>query len=193
MLICGQFVDTSTQFLLGKSLGALAGDEPADSPVDGKAFLQAFQLSLRSCGIRLYLGPFRFMMPSSASVMQWKVVHEFINYYIDRALEGTKPKGSSTLDQVTGQTTDHHHCSLLDGLARQTNDRTEIRNQIIQGMMAAQDTTAVLISNTVFLLSRSPAIWERLRAETASVGSQPLTFDETKSFKLLRDVLYECE
>jgi len=49
-------------------------------------------------------------------------------------------------------------------------NRIEIRNQIIQEMMAAQNTTAVLISNTFFLLSRSPAIWERLRDETASVS-----------------------
>ncbi len=158
--------------------------------MDGKAFLQAFQLSLRSCGLRLYLGPFRFILPKSASVIQWKVVHDFVDYHVNRSLENTKAEVSSTLDQ---ETTSHHYRSLLDGLAKQTTDRIEIRNQIIQGLMAAQDTTAVLISNTIFLLSRSPAIWARLRAETASVGSQPLTLEDTKSFRLLRNILYECE
>ena len=97
------------------------------------------------------------------------------------------------MNQDGKRTSSHHHRSLLDGLAEQTSDRIEIRNQIIQGMMAAQDTTVVLLSNTFFLLSRSPAIWERLRNETASVGSRPLTLEDTKNFRLLRNILYECE
>ena len=133
------------------------------------------------------------MTPKSASVVHWKVVHKFIDYYVDRALEDTKGKAPPPPNQHVKQTTSHHHRSLLDGLAEQTSDRIEIRNQIIQGMMAAQDTTAVLISNTIFLLSRSPATWARLRDEIASVGSQPLTLEDTKSFRLLRNVLYECE
>ncbi len=161
--------------------------------MDGKAFLKAFQLSLRSCGMRLYLGPFRFMTPKSASVVHWNVVHKFIDYYVDRALEDKKGKVSPTMNLDGQRTSSHHHRSLLDGLAEQISDRIEIRNQIIQGMMAAQDTTAVLISNTFFLLSRSPAIWKRLRDETASVGSQSLTLEDTKNFRLLRHVLYECE
>lgn len=142
--------------------------------------------------MRLYLGPFRFMTSKSASVVHWNVVHKFIDYYVDRALEDKKGKVSPTMN-LDGKRTSSHHRSLLDELAEQTSDRIEIRNQIIQGMMAAQDTTAVLISNTFFLLSRSPAIWKRLRDETASVGSQPLTLEDTKNFRLLRNVLYECE
>lgn len=186
-------MDTSTRFLLGQSLSALAGDEQAHSPIDGKTFLQAFQLSLRSCGIRIALGPFRCLMSKSTSVMQWQIVHEFIDFYVDRALQHVKSQVSTKREQSFDQTTNHHHRSLLDGVAEQTDDRVHIRNQIIQGMTAAQDTTAVLISNTIFLLSRSPAIWERLQAETASVGSQPLTLEDTKSFRLLRNILYECE
>ena len=197
MLICCRFVDTSARFLLGQSLGALAGDASADSLMDTKAFLKAFQLSLRSCGMRLYLGPFRFMIAKSASVVHWKVVHKFIGYYINRALEDEdedkEEKVSFTVDQDGKRTSSHRYRSLPDGLAEWTSDRIEIRNQIIQGMMAAQDTTAVLISNTIFLLSRSPAIWRRLRDETGSVGSQSLTLEDTKSFRLLRNILYECE
>lgn len=132
-------------------------------------------------------------MSKSASVTQWKIVHEFIDYYIDRALNDTTEKVTSESNEEVKQTTSYQHRSLLDRLARQTSDRIEIRNQIIQGMMAAQDTTAVLISKTIFLLSRNPAIWERLRAETASVGPQPLTLEDIKSFKLLRNILYECK
>ncbi len=98
------------------------------------------------------------MTPKSASVVHWNVVHKFTDYYVDRALEDKKDKVSPAMNLDGKRTSSHHHQSLLNGLAEHTSDRIEIRNQIIQGMMAAQDTTAVLISNTFFLLSRSPAI-----------------------------------
>lgn len=96
------------------------------------------------------------------------------------------------LQDLSRKTKDSHR-SLLDNLAQQTTDRNEIRNQIIQGMMASQDTTSVLISNTVFLLSRDTSTWERLRAEAIAIGSTPLTAEGIRKSKLLHNVLYECK
>lgn len=95
------------------------------------------------------------MTPTSASGVHWKCVHKFLDYCIDRALEDKKDNVPPTMNQDGKQTSSHQYQSLLDGVAELTNDRMEICNQIIQGMMAAQDMTAVLISNTFFLLSRS--------------------------------------
>ncbi|KAL9113577.1 MAG: hypothetical protein Q9227_002315 [Pyrenula ochraceoflavens] len=178
-LISLLFVDSATQFIIGQPLGMMAGDEPPDAPVKGKAFLKAFRLSLRGCGIRMYLGPFRVFLPRSATADHWKVVHQFIDFFVENALGDTK-------DDTSGE----RH-SLMDGLISQTNDKIEIRNQVIQGMMAAQDTSASLLSNTVFLLSRNPGIWARLRAEVVFAGPAPLTLEDTKKSKLLRNILHE--
>lgn len=159
----------------------LNSDVLTESPVDGKSFLRAWQLSLRSCSIRNAMGIFRFMMSKHESVDQWQIVHQLIEHHVDRAL------------QDINQSREKHHRSLLENLIQQTGDRIEIRNQIIQGMMAAQETTSVLISNTIFLLSRDPNVWERLRAEVPSVSSSPLTPDSVRELKLLHNVLYECK
>ncbi|MCJ1380961.1 hypothetical protein MMC17_004070 [Xylographa soralifera] len=113
------FVDTSTHFILGKSLGVLNVDQPSEGPVQGMEFLKAFQLSLRSCGLRLYLGPLRFLLPKSATSDQWQIVHRFVEYHIDKALQG-------------GVEIKHDHRSLLHGVIQQTTDKLEIRSQIIQ-------------------------------------------------------------
>lgn len=62
-------------------------------------------------------------------------------------------------------------------------------------MMAAQDTISVLISNTLFLLSRHPAIYERLREEALSIDLDVslLLFDNLKEFKFLSNVSKECK
>ena len=167
--------------MLGHPLGMLNSDVLAESPVDGKSFLRAWQLSLRACSIRTALGIFRFIISKHESVDQWQIVHQLIEFHIDRALQGEDRRA------------ENRHRSLLEHLIQQTNDKVEIRNQIIQGMMAAQDTTSILISNTIFLLSRDPTIWERLRAEVASISSDALIGENLRNFKLLHNVLYECK
>lgn len=59
--------------------------------------------------------------------------------------------------------------------------------------MAVQDIISVLISNVVFLLSRNLTIWERLRAEAASVNLASLTAEDTTKLRLTRHILYECK
>ena len=44
-------------------------------------------------------------------------------------------------------------------MAQKTEDKKELRNEILQALMAAQETTAALISNVFFLLSRNEFIW----------------------------------
>ena len=122
-----------------------------------------------------------FLVPRSATVEHWQVVHKVIDFYVDQALR----------DAIENPEQDRRN--LMDGLVHQTSERHEIRNQIIQSMMTAQDTIASLVSNTVFLLSRSPDIWERLQDEAASAGSNPLTLEDTRKFNLLRNVLNECK
>ena len=165
---------------MGYPLGALNNDTLADIPVDGKAFLRAWQLSLRSCSMRNMMGLSRFLMSKSDSVDQWRIVHQLIDFHINEAL-GTKSRNAAD-----------NHNSLLYHLLQQTDDKIDIRNQIMQVMMASQDTTSVLISNTVFLLSRHLNVWNRLRDEVGSTNPNNLTSEGIKKFRLLRHMLYEC-
>lgn len=76
-------------------------------------------------------------------------------------------------------------------MAEQTEDRTQLRNEILQALMAAQETTAVLISNVFFLLSRHPSVWKELRQEALSLADDQLEMDILLNMKYLRNVLNE--
>lgn len=177
-LLLLMFVDTSTLFLLGKSAGVLDGSLSASAPVQGVEFVKAFQLSLRSCGMRIAMGTLSVFLPKSATSQQWKIVHRLVDHYINLAR-----------DSKTSQTKGSQ--SLLDSVTQQTDDLLEIRHQIIQGMTAAQDTTPLLISNTIFLLSRNPDIYTRLRAEVSNLGPETPSFEDMRQCRLLRHVLQE--
>ena len=179
---CSQFVDTSTRFLLGRPVGVFGTEESTKSEIDGKTFLKAFNLSIRGCGMRVRFGRLGFLLPKSATVDHWRVVHRLIDTYVDQTLKETKLKPAHG-----------SHVSLLESLAHQTDNRLEMRNQVIQGMMAASENVPILLSNTVFLLSRHASIWKQLREEIADIGPEPLTLDAARQVKFLQNILNECK
>ena len=122
-------------------------------PSSASLFLNSFRASLFALGFSFLTGPFQIFIPKSMKQEHWQRTHQLVDAYIDRAIA------------EQDQTSQAKSYSLLGSLVQQTDDRIEIRNQILQGMMVAQDTTAVLLSNTVFLLSRHPKSWDRLRLE----------------------------
>jgi hypothetical protein len=80
---------------------------------------------------------------------------------------------------------------FLYELAKQTASEQELRDQVINTLIAGRDTTASLMSSTLFILSRRPDIWAKLRAEFAFLSGNPPTFEQIKELKYLRFVLNE--
>ncbi|KAF7912144.1 uncharacterized protein EAF01_001165 [Botrytis porri] len=152
------FLDLSLQFLFGKCLAVLYS---GDSPVDMHTFEKAFDAAQSWMGIRLAFG--KFGRSVSLLSKNWKescsIVHSFVDHHIVKALE--KPVNLKS---------EEHASSLLENLVLRGKNLEEIRSQILQGMLVTQDTTGIVLSNTIFLLSRSPKIWTRLREDIAALG-----------------------
>jgi cytochrome P450 len=134
------------------------------------------------------LGNFSFLLPSREFKAMCETAHEFIDYYIDKALAIERE------EKVAGKKDgEKERKTLLQLTAEQTQDQTELRSQILQGIMAGQDTTSVLLANTIFLLFRHPDMWTRLRTEVLEMGDREVTFDSLKTLKFLQNVLAECK
>ena len=177
-------MDTTSEFILGELLGLLGKDKPQGAPSGGEEFPKAWQLSLQGCGMRLFLGPFRGLVPSFMTTKPWQSGHQHIDFHVKRGLRSISNR---ELDPP------HERESVIKMTMRQTNNEVQIRDQAIQTMMAAQNTLPRLLCNTIFCLSRHLEIWERLRAEVTSLGPEPLTVEEARKFKFLRNVLSECK
>ena len=85
----------------------------------------------------------------------------------------------------------HRRPVLLCTMAEQTDDGETLRNEILQALMAAQNTTAALISNVFFLLSRHQSIWRQLRHEVLFLGDCKLEPEVPQGMTFLRNVLNE--
>ena len=179
-----QYLDTATQFLLGESIGSLSGKEPAHA----EGFLDAFADGFSGSGMRIAIGPFKIFLSKSRWLESCRKTHRFTDYYIDKALQYRR-------ELLAGKTESASHV-LLYNMAKETGDRVELRNQIIQALMAAQETTANLLGNVFYLLARYPKVWEKLREEVLLIEQKPLDFDQLMKMKYLRNVLNEstyCE
>ncbi|EMR86667.1 putative cytochrome p450 alkane protein [Botrytis cinerea BcDW1] len=176
----GLFLDLSLQFLFGKSLAALYS---GDSSVDMQTFEKAFDAAQSWMGIRLAFG--KFGRSASLLSKKWKescsIAHSFVDYHIGKALEKTYSSKS-----------EKHASSLLENLVSRGKSLDEIRAQILQGMLVTQDTTGIVLSNTIFLLSRYPKIWTRLRDDVATLGPVEVwNAADLKNLNLLHNCIRE--
>lgn len=128
-----------------------------------------------------------------------EVAHEFADAYVNQALEFRQrylqqiEKGTlSDGDNEVGGNEGGRHV-LLHEMAKQTDNREELRHQILHIFMAGHDTTAVTISNAVFHLSRHPEIWKKLRVEILAAGDEELTFESLKQRHYLQYVVKESK
>jgi cytochrome P450 len=157
-----------------------------DAPHSSEEFIHSFHDALFLTMFRMLLGRLWSLLPQKRYLKVCKTTHEYLDYSIDEALSagaGTEP-GSQDQD---GRGTP----SLLGGLSSQTDDRLFIRSQILQGMMASQETTSALLGNACFLLSRHPEYWEQIRLAVSSHALEDFNFDTLLNLRVVQNILFE--
>lgn len=172
----------NTLFLFGEPIGILSGTPPPHA----EGFLHAFEAGFNGCGLRIALGPLNFLMPTGAWLKACDKVHKFANVYVDRAIKYRK--NISSLEDSQDKTNQR---TLLFNVAEKTDDRTILRNQAVQAMMASTETTASLISHVIRNLASNPTICAHVRAEVLALGDAPLDFDQLPRIKSLQHVITE--
>lgn len=168
-------LDAATGFLLGQSVDSL--DHP-EAP-----FSVAFNEVQRVQNIIAKCGPFAKFVPRKTFWAGLRVIDEFIEPFIDRALR----LNISDLNEKSNQ-------SFLHALAATgTRDRKVIRDQVVAVLLAGRDTTAGALSFTFQELSANPEIVVKLRREILDrVGpSRAPTFNDLKNMPYLQHVMNE--
>ena len=132
------------------------------------------------------MGPFGKIAPRGAYRRCIKVINEFVNQYIDRALRFSPEELATKSKSDEGYT-------FLHALAAFTRDRTILRDQLVAVLLAGRDTTACTLSWTIYELGRNPEVVKKLREEIlATVGqNRPPTYTELKGMKYLQNVMNE--
>ncbi|PQE29617.1 cytochrome P450 protein [Rutstroemia sp. NJR-2017a BBW] len=176
------YLDSTTEFLFGKSANSLS---PETSSLFARRLPEVFDDALRGMLTRFLLGKFKFLAPGGK---EWREkcaeVHAIIDHYIEEDIEAQKNESTNPSDTP-------YSYVLLRELAKTTDDRLAIRNELMNIFFPARDSAAVLTSNAIFLLARHPDVWRRGREEVLAIGSEKLTFEKLKSLKYLHCIINE--
>lgn len=189
-------VDNGTDFLFGESCNSLSdasfNRHPREGEIDmgiKKDFPEAFDHAQNMLHLRLNLQNFYWLGYSKKFEESNRIVHEFTNFYVNKALSLSKDELESSFGGSY---------VFLNELVKETRNPTILRDQCLNILLAARDTTAGLLSFTFYLLARNPQIFYKLRKhiiETFGEGENAdmslINFLSLKKCEYLKWVLNE--
>ena len=131
-------------------------------------------------------GPLNPWVPRGSYRRGLKVINEFVNQYIQRALRLSP-------DELASKTKSDMGYTFLHALAGFTNDRKVLRDQLVAVLLAGRDTTAGTLSWAIYELGRHPEAVARLRREILDVVGEDRTptYADLKGMKYLQNVVNE--
>ncbi|CAK5262403.1 unnamed protein product [Mycena citricolor] len=200
-------MDAATTFLFGTNVNTLEAGLPypfyapaAEPAAAGKshpssAFAAAFQQAQIIASARNRLGEHWPLQEFWVDTMEepMSVVRAYLDPILREAIEKKRRSGSFEKADVNGDREVQEGETLLEHLVNYTEDHTILRDEILNITTAGRDTTACLLTFTVYMLAEHPEVLSKLRQEIMdSVGStRAPTFDDFRTMKYLRAVLNE--
>ncbi|KAI4122338.1 MAG: hypothetical protein LQ338_005877 [Usnochroma carphineum] len=170
-------LDSSTTFLFGHSAASLTESWTADDD----AFLRAYNYGQAYVGKIMLLPPWKLLTMDKRFSRSCAVARKFVDKYIAEALDSKRVPDPNKTKRLV----------LAQELAKQTGDRDDIRNQLLNVFLPAHDATSVALTNIFFHLARHPAVYSKLRHEVLAAGEAAFTFEGLKSLKYLQQVMNE--
>ncbi|KAF2727650.1 cytochrome P450 [Polyplosphaeria fusca] len=158
------------------TIGFDAMNPPKDAPYSRDEFLKLWDQGVMGTGLRLMLGSMKFLLPDKSFNRVCDSIRSFVDYHIERAM-----KRNDTQEPKR----------FVDAFISESDDRSFIRNHLIQGIIGAQDTTSVLMSNTIHFLARRPELWKELREEVLSKGDDIFSFDSLRTNTFMQNIFSE--
>ena len=176
--------DTSTELLFGESAKAL---DPSATEYQ-KDFYRIWNRALTTTADHGRYGVFLPLVPDK----QYRQDIAFINRYVDRYVKAAL-EFRSKIDKGEEREKTEGRYVFLQELAKQTSDPERIRSELLNIFAPGRDTTATLLANVWFMLSRRPDVWIKLRQEVEQLGGNRPAYTQMAEMKYLRAVLHECK
>lgn len=163
-------IDSATEFLFGHSLHTLTQGSERD-----REFGESFAYALDDMALQFRLGPWRaFRRANPKALKAYDTCRSYVDYFVDKAVAYRETKGT----QDDGQ----QRYYFLRELAKATNDRDKIRDELLNILIAGRDTTASLLSSLFHILARHPDVWQKVRQEvTQQLQGRLPSYDELRN------------
>lgn len=164
-------LDASTDYLFGESVKSL--DNPKTAFATAFSDIQANQM------MRYRLGPLWWAYYNPSWSPSLDILNKFVQPFVERALS-LDPR-----QEKSG--------NLTEELSQFTRNPKDLRDQLVNILLAGRDTTAATLSFLFYELAYRPDIYARLRREVLQTlhTDGELTYSNLKGMKYLQNCLNE--
>ncbi len=132
-------LDTTTALLLGKSVYSLRANVDQDN--DNRLFAESFSAAQEGLAKRFRIAPWHFFYNPPKFRRACANVHRFVERYIqDRNF------------QKEGISSEEESSSFIDQVAKEFASIEDLRDQLLNVLLAGRDTTACCLSWTLYAL-----------------------------------------
>ena len=136
-------------------------------------------------GRRMFWGKLRWFIRDPAFVEACRTVKDFAELYVQKAINAASLHENNENDE--------NRYVFIKELAKNVSDPVFLRDNLLAVFTAGHESTAILLSNILFLTSRRPDVWKKLREEALEVEDETITFELLKSLRYLQHVINESE
>ncbi|KAM0716806.1 hypothetical protein Q7P37_007609 [Cladosporium fusiforme] len=176
-------IDFAVDFLFGRSVESLTG-------AGGKDFDRAFDSGQNYAFRTFRFGAWISWLGALLGRERYREDRSLLYQLVDRCVDEAYTKTSRhTADEDKRGRAERH--VILDELARRTANRVRVRSELLNVLLAGRDTTASLLTNVWFVLSKRTDIWAKLQDEVGALHEEPPTFAALKEMNYLRALLRE--
>lgn len=179
--------------MFGESVGLMC-DNASQSAM---MFHHALDYAQQGTILRLRLGNLMFAHRDRKFRDCCKTVHAYASRFVEQALEYRRTQAvlpaEKLVEEASMSSPGRQKYVFLNELAKDTDDPVLLRDQIVNMLLAARDTTAGLLSFAFFVLARRPDVWAKLRADVLEHYRDPLTYESIAEMTYLRYVLQESK
>lgn len=183
MLFRHLMMDLTTGFCLGDPAGSLTLHQTHEK----KEYAEAISDIQQHIATGGFVGPLVLLMSQKQMRKDTKIIHCFVDKYIDEAL--AKP---IAYDQTDNKSSEPKSYNILNSLAEHTRDKLELRDYVTTILIAGTESSSSLLSSVMYLLARNEHVFLKLRQTVLDVvGHEIPTYAQIKGLAYLRCVINE--
>ncbi|CAD6582655.1 MAG: hypothetical protein ASARMPREDX12_000996 [Alectoria sarmentosa] len=185
--------DIGTDIMFGESIGSLLNP---DSEL--ALFLSAFERAQIGLEERWLLGSLAQILPQQTFYKNVALVHSYFEQHVEKALEYRRLMEQKEVsetgkidDVLRTEREDEGRYIFLHELAKITQNKLVLRDELLSVFIGGRDTTASLLSNLFFVLARRSDLWVKVREEVESLDGALPTREQVNAMATIRNCLSE--
>ncbi|RMZ80057.1 hypothetical protein DV738_g3095, partial [Chaetothyriales sp. CBS 135597] len=180
-------LDAGTDMLFDQSSNVLL----PNAIETARRFAWAFDKGIDGISQKLQMGAFAWLVYDSKYSEACKYVQDYADRIVEAAIERRRTRNSHSEDKQEVEKETEERYTFLNALIDEGTSPREIRNHLLNTLLAARDTTACLMSGAMFELARNPSCQDKLRAEIGRLNGGLPVLEDIKDMRYLNMFLKE--